>query len=128
VRPAVTGSPVGADGRLDDAALGSLRELGGDDFLAEVIDTFLADVPALLATAHRAVDEADAGEVRRAAHTLKSNAATLGATDLAELCRELEQHAKDGRLTDGSALLARIEEEYRLVEPALGGLRPRAAT
>ena len=40
-----------AGGLLDGAALESLRELGGDDFLVEVIDTFLADVPTLLADA-----------------------------------------------------------------------------
>ena len=34
-----------AHGLLDGAAIESLRELGGDDFLAEVIDTFLADAP-----------------------------------------------------------------------------------
>ena len=30
---------------LDPAALESLRKLGGDDFLVEVIDTFLGDAP-----------------------------------------------------------------------------------
>ena len=30
---------------LDDAALGNLRDLGGDEFLGEVIDAFLADAP-----------------------------------------------------------------------------------
>ena len=40
-----------AGGLLDGAALESLRELGGDDFLAEVIDTFLADAPALAGNA-----------------------------------------------------------------------------
>ena len=33
------------DVAFDGAALESLRELGGDDFLTEVIDTFLADAP-----------------------------------------------------------------------------------
>jgi len=117
-----------ADGRLDGAALESLRELGGDDFLAEVIDTFLADVGILLATLHHALDEGDAAEVRRMAHTLKSNGATLGATEFAELCRELEHQAKDGRLEDAPGLVARIEEESRSLDQALGTLRPKATT
>jgi PAS domain S-box-containing protein len=117
-----------ANGRLDSAALESLRELGGDEFLAEVIDTFLADVGTLLATLHRALDEGDAAEVRRMAHTLKSNGATLGATEFAELCRELEQQAKDGRLEDAPGLVARIEEERRSLDQALGTLRPKATT
>jgi CheY-like chemotaxis protein len=114
------------DRRLDGAALESLRELGGDDFLAEVIDTFLADVGTLLATLRRALDDGDAAEVRRVAHTLKSNGATLGATEFAELCRVLEQRAKDGRLEDAPGLVTRIEEERRALDQALGTLRPKA--
>jgi CheY-like chemotaxis protein len=117
-----------ADGRLDGAALERLREIGGDDFLAEVIDTFLADAGMLLATLHRALAEGDAAEVRRMAHTLKSNGATLGATEFAELCRSLEQQAKDGRLEEAPALVARIEEERGSLDQALGALRPKAAT
>jgi PAS domain S-box-containing protein len=117
-----------ADGRLDGAALERLREIGGDDFLAEVIDTFLADAEMLLATLHRALGEGDAAEVRRMAHTLKSNGATLGATEFAELCRSLEQQAKDGRLEEAPALVARIEEERGSLDQALGALRPKAAT
>jgi CheY-like chemotaxis protein len=124
VRPA---PGVDGGGRLDGAALESLRGLGGDEFLAEVIDTFLADVPTLLATLRRALEEGDAAEARRAAHTLKSNGATLGASGFAELCRRLEQQAKDGRLDGGPALVARIEEEHRSLERALGALRSRAA-
>ena len=66
--------------------------------------------------------------LRRAAHTLKSNGATLGATEFAELCRELEQQAKDGRLEEASGLVARIEEEHGSLERALEALRPAAAT
>ena len=117
-----------AGGRLDGAALESLRELGGDEFLAEVIDTFLADIETLLATLRRALDEGDAAEVRRVAHTLKSNGATLGATEFAELCRALEKQAKDGRLEDTPGLVARIEEERGSLELALGTLRPKATT
>jgi HPt (histidine-containing phosphotransfer) domain-containing protein len=113
---------------LDGAALESLRELGGDDFLAEVIDTFLADMETLLATLRRALAEGDAAEVRRMAHTLKSNGATLGATEFAELCRALEKQAKDGRLEDAPALVARIEVESLSLEQVLGTVRPKVAT
>jgi histidine phosphotransfer protein HptB len=82
----------------------------------------------LLATLHSALAEGDAAEVRRMAHTLKSNGATLGATEFAELCRSLEQQAKDGRLEEAPALVARIEEERGSLDQALGALRPKAAT
>ena len=109
---------------LDDGALGNLRDLGGDEFLGEVIDAFLADAPALLATLRSSLDTQNSEELRRAAHTLKSNGATLGAAEFAELCRTLEQRAKEGELDGASEeLVDRIEQEYRPLEEALSALR-----
>jgi PAS domain S-box-containing protein len=111
---------------LDDGALANLRDLGGDDFLGEVIDAFLADAPELLAMLRRSLEEGSAEELRRAAHTLKSNGATLGAEGFAELCRTLEQRAKAGELDDASQLVDRIEQEYRPLAEALSALRSEA--
>jgi CheY-like chemotaxis protein/HPt (histidine-containing phosphotransfer) domain-containing protein len=121
-------TPKIAERRIDGAALESLREVGGDDFVAEVIDTFLADVPTLLTTLRHALEAGDAAEVRRAAHTLKSNGATLGAADFAEACRILEQQAKDGRLEEAPVLLGRIEQEQVSLERALEAVRSKAPT
>lgn len=105
------------DPLLDPAALEGLREIGGDDFVADLVDTFLADAPPLLA----ALRGADADEVRRAAHTLKSNGATFGATRFSELCRELEEQARSGDLSGVAELATRIEAEYALVAEELRG-------
>jgi HPt (histidine-containing phosphotransfer) domain-containing protein len=102
---------------LDPAALEGLREIGGDDFVGDLVDTFLADAPPLLA----ALRGTDADEVRRAAHTLKSNGATFGATRFSELCRELELLAKSGDLAAAPDLTARIDAEYALVAEELRG-------
>jgi CheY-like chemotaxis protein len=108
---------------LDAAALGSLRDLGGDEFLREVIDAFLADAPDQIATLRRSLEKQSTEELRRAAHTLKSNGATLGAEQFAELCRSLEQRAKDGELDGASELVDRIEHEYGPLRDALTALR-----
>ena len=115
-----------ANGRFDKAAIDSLRELGGDEFVAEVIDTFLADAPGLLASLRSSLDTHDAEELRRAAHTLKSNAATLGEGEFSELCHELELRAKEGRLDDAVELVSRVEQELRSLNDALISLRPQA--
>jgi PAS domain S-box-containing protein len=109
--------------RLDDGALKNLRDLGGDEFLGEVIDAFLADAPELVATLRRSLDEGSSEELRRAAHTLKSNGATLGATEFAELCRELEARAKTGELDGAAELADRVEQEYGALRDALEALR-----
>jgi PAS domain S-box-containing protein len=126
VRPrseTVETSDDGAGISLEAGAVESLKELGGDAFLAEVIDTFLADAPTLLATLRHALGKEDLDELRRAAHTLKSNGATLGAGGFSELCRELEQRAKSSRLENASELVDRIEEEYQQLQKALTALR-----
>jgi CheY-like chemotaxis protein/HPt (histidine-containing phosphotransfer) domain-containing protein len=109
--------------RLDDEALQGLRDLGGDEFLGEVIDAFVADAPELLATLRRSLAEQTSEDLRRAAHTLKSNGATLGAREFAELCRTLEQRAKAGELDGASELVDAIEQKYAPLRDALTALR-----
>jgi CheY-like chemotaxis protein len=111
--------------KLDAAALESLRELGGEEFLAELIGTFLSDAPALLATLRTA---RETEELRRAAHTLKSNGQTFGAGAFAELCRELEERARSGDLDGADELIDRIDRAYAALEATLGALRAAPAT
>ena len=108
---------------LEPDAVDGLKELGGDEFLAEVIDTFLGDAPALLATLRTSRERADAEELRRAAHSLKSNGQTFGATTFSELCRELEERAKRADLDGADELVDRIDDAYRALEDALVALR-----
>ena len=108
---------------LEAAALQNLRDLGGVEFLAEVVDVFFAEAPALITSLRSSLERQDTDELRRAAHTLKSNGSTLGAAAFAELCRTVEQRAKDGRLDGVSQLVDRIGQEYRTLQEALASLR-----
>jgi CheY-like chemotaxis protein/HPt (histidine-containing phosphotransfer) domain-containing protein len=110
---------------LDGAALESLRELGGEEFLTELIGTFLSDAPALLVSL-RATHEKE--ELRRAAHTLKSNGQTFGAKGFAELCRDLEERAKTGELDGADDLIDQIDREYAALAKALEALCSAPAT
>jgi PAS domain S-box-containing protein len=109
-----------ADGVLDPEALEQLAARAGDRaFVVELVNTFLRDAPALLATCRDALEDAHAPELRRAAHTLKSNGRVFGASRLAELCQELEEMAKVETLGGAAELLARIDGEYARVAAAL---------
>jgi HPt (histidine-containing phosphotransfer) domain-containing protein len=127
-RPLRNGAAGSAETRpsLDAGALQNLRDLGGDDFLREVVEAFLTDAPALIASLRSSLEQQNGEELRRAAHTLKSNGATLGAEEFAELCRAVEQQVKAGRLDDLSQLVDRIEQEFPPLRDALNLLRPRA--
>ena len=106
---------------VDRAALDNLLETTGGDpaFLAELIETYLTDSLDLLATMELAVSGSTADQLRRAAHSLKSNSASFGARGLAGLCQEFEQQARDGRLDGAVARLAQVNSAFVEVEREL---------
>jgi CheY-like chemotaxis protein len=111
--------PAQDEGILDPAALEQLRTLGDAAFLSELIGTFLADAPALVETLGRSLAAGNAEELRRAAHTLKSNGRTFGATSLAETCQELETAARAGALEGAARLVGRVEARFEKARAAL---------
>ena len=108
---------------LDPAALVQLREMAGDaSVMREIIDTFLESAPALVVDLTAEEPE----QVRRAAHTLKSNARTFGATELAALCQELEELARAGELAGVRQLTREVEKRYERAAAALAAVRAAA--
>ena len=98
--------------------------MGGDEaIVSELIGQFLTDAPALIETARAGAASGDAGEVRRALHTLTSNAATFGATDLAVVTRQLEELAKGGSLDGVELRLDSIADQLQRVSDALAASR-----
>ncbi len=73
---------------FDPSVFGGLcSELGNED-AAEVLQAFLADTPHKMAIMTSAT--ADRPTIKRAAHSIKSSAATFGFTRLSALARDLE--------------------------------------
>lgn len=75
---------------IDPEVFAELQDAMGDDFIAELVETFLDEAPRMIIELKKAILEVDADGYRRAAHSIKSNASTFGATALAELARDLE--------------------------------------
>jgi histidine phosphotransfer protein HptB len=101
---------------LDIAAYAELRDTMGDEFAAELLETFLAEAPAMLVDLRRAAAVGDAEGFRRAAHSLKSNAGLFGATALAEMARAMELGGLPTAAPDA------IETAYDRASTALRGL------
>ncbi len=95
----------------------------GHESVAELIEMFLNHAPEQLAALRKAVMRREADDARRAAHTLKSNAAAFGATPLADVCGDVESAAKAGALDLGGELLPRITTELERVTGELGRIR-----
>lgn len=117
---------------VDRAGLEQLAEsVGGDrEFLRELVDTYGDDAPVQVEQMRQGLAGGDMALVHRAAHTLKSNSASLGATGLAELCLEIEEAARDGRADDRERLRSQVDQmevELARVIAELDELVPRAA-
>lgn len=75
---------------IETSVLDDLEEAVGADFLVELIETFLAEAPGMMADLQAGHDSGDTDGLRCAAHSLKSNASTFGAPILAEAARQIE--------------------------------------
>jgi signal transduction histidine kinase/DNA-binding response OmpR family regulator/HPt (histidine-containing phosphotransfer) domain-containing protein/HAMP domain-containing protein len=119
----------GVDDRADDvteAAPDSLESVvrdsienltGGDDeFTLEILNAFLEDAPSMLNQMKQGVENNEPGELRIAAHSLKSNSADLGAETLRELCKEAELMGKQGELDGADKLVTLAIAEYEKLE------------
>ena len=75
---------------IDLATFDELKASAGDEFVTELVGTFLEEAPGMLAELRAAHAAGAAERFRRAAHALKSNASTFGASRMAALARALE--------------------------------------
>ena len=88
---------------IDRATFTDLREAVGAEFVVELVDTFLEEAPGMLAQLRAALAASDVDAYRRAAHSLKSNANTFGARDLAGKARDIELGGIDAESADNLA-------------------------
>ena len=95
--PEFSGSTDDAAQVLDEGVIQGLRELGGEEdpgLLVELIDIYLADAPKRMEEIESALARNDWKLLERAAHTLKSASANIGALGLSAICRDLEAKAR----------------------------------
>jgi histidine phosphotransfer protein HptB len=107
---------------IDLATFKELQDTAGEDFVAELVGTFLQEAPGMLGDMRDALAAGDAAKFRRAAHSLKSNSLTFGAMNLGDMARELEhkglEHARQEK-----DVLGALAREYAQAATALAELR-----
>lgn len=104
---------------IDPEAMRRLRRLGGEAFLAKMIELFLGYSGEKLAEARRAAEAGDWPGVAAAVHPLKSSAGNVGAVHLQQLATEAEQCAKDGKPETVLALLGEMHDAFEVIRPVL---------
>jgi histidine phosphotransfer protein HptB len=108
---------------IDQAVYSELQATTGVEFVAELVDTFLAEAPGMVAELRSARADGNAERFRRAAHSIKSNANTFGAVSLASQARSLELKGLDAEPANDEAAIAALEAEHARAAAALKALR-----
>jgi HPt (histidine-containing phosphotransfer) domain-containing protein len=101
---------------IDRSVLQEYFLLAGDKpeaFLVEMIDCYLDAIPSLVEFIHRSILVSDVAALRLAAHTLKSNSASVGAIALVSFCEKLEAIDKLGIIeSSAEGLIRQLEMQY----------------
>lgn len=80
---------------------------------------WLATAPKLIEQVHEGISGKDSQNTSMAAHSLKSSSANLGAQTLAEVCRRLEEMAREDRLEETLELDMEMDRIYAQVKAEL---------
>jgi HPt (histidine-containing phosphotransfer) domain-containing protein len=82
-----------------------------NEFIAELIRTFLPNASKLITELKTSRSTKDIKSFYRAAHTLKSSSASLGAMLLSDLAKELETESKESLPADSQSQIKKMETE-----------------
>ncbi|ODG99461.1 histidine kinase [Nostoc sp. KVJ20] len=107
--------------KIDAKVLQSLRNMVRGDRVAfvELIECYLTETPRLVQDISTAITTQDTKTIWKTAHKLKSSSASVGAMDLAQLCKVLEVQGRSSNLENSRELLSQLYQEYEQVKTAL---------
>jgi two-component system, sensor histidine kinase and response regulator len=110
---------------LNRKALENIRALspaGGEALVERVIHAYVGDTPQHLRTLEQAIAALDTEHIRKAAHSLKSSSANVGADALAQLCKDMEKLGRLDTTEGAAAILGRMKQEFQAVRHSLSAL------
>ena len=116
-----------ATNAVDLAVLASYEEAqieGEPDFVVELIDLYLNEVPRLLDVLRSAIENQDRALAKRTAHSLRGGSGNLGVLQIAALAGELE-HLENPCGGSARELLHQLESQFRPVNEILIAERRR---
>lgn len=131
--PPLPGGPPAAEPARSPAhaamreALHTLDASGGAGLACQVLDTYLQAAGPAVETIEKTIAHGDAARLERAAHSLKSSAAYVGAAFLSTQLRDIEAHARGGDLAQARAMLDPLKQEHALVLSMLQQIRQEMA-
>ena len=107
---------------VDESTFEALRNLGGSDFVFEVVDTFRKDGTRLVEQLKLATEKADLREFRDLMHSLRSGAANVGGVKLCQTLTSLRDVSVKDLRANGVGYVEKIENELSRLDAMLGQL------
>ena len=107
---------------IDAEAMERLRLLEDDDepdIVGELVRLFLANTPPRIANMVTGVKSGNLVAVGRAAHSLKSSSAHLGAIEMQQVCEKLEALKDSAHVDEAAHLVGLLQREFEVVGRAL---------
>lgn len=104
---------------VDRSTLAELEELGGQEFIADLVDAFIGDAASVLQSLHDAVAAGEAGAFREQTHALRSGAANIGARGMYEICLSYRNADARDLAANGVDHVRRLESEFERVKKTL---------
>jgi HPt (histidine-containing phosphotransfer) domain-containing protein len=97
--------------------LRQLQRPDGPDRVGQIIQRFLEETEQRLVTLRAAVHDDDARSLEQAAHALKGIAGTVGANELHDIARRLEELGRAGTTLGAGPLLTDLEGAVQRATP-----------
>ena len=103
---------------IDEIVFNEIAELMGDS-MTEFIETYLDNSPKLLNDLSRALPAGDMEVVIHCVHQLKGGSGSIGASQVFELARKMEEEARGGVINSLSSDFIELKAAYTQAETEL---------
>jgi len=101
---------------------------GDDEFVRDIISTFLETAVELVDGIHAAAQDSSVDKAIYVSHTLKGSARSVGALALGDVCEELERLAKSHDMVSFQRLAPNVDQVFAGLERELNAaLQAKAA-
>ena len=107
---------------VDESTFEALKNLGGSEFVFEVVDTFRKDGARIVEQIKLAAEKADLREFRDLMHSLRSGAANVGGVKLCQTLTGLRDVSTKDLRTNAATYVEKIEGEMTRLDATLGQL------
>jgi two-component system sensor histidine kinase RpfC len=117
--PAVGGPPDAFASVIDESLLAELEQLGGREFVLNLVEEFFSDAERLITELRSAAAAGDSHRFRLEAHGLQSASANVGARIVHEICVSWRRISSADLATSGAGQVERLARALELTQDLL---------